>query len=227
MASIVSAWTYNRRPVEIPFRTHRKPTRLTANIGTTIDVGQQLVHVTSRLDYHVEFAGVDTFRFQVPASVSGSVQIESAAAAGSPGIKHRLPADEAVDGWITWTVVMQQEVAGKQSFQITYDLKRDTDDANAAGNQDKSQQSTDGTMTVRPLRVLGLEADAGKPAVVLSAVVGEVVILKDRALAVSAEASGGDIELIDVRELRFAAQGNNAYLAYRYHKQPVTLTLAA
>ena len=48
-----------------------------------------------------------------------------------------------------------------------------------------------------------------------------------RALAVSAVASGGDVEPIDVRELQLNHLSRDAFLAYRYHKQPVSLAVTA
>ncbi len=222
-AVVVSAWSYSRRPVAIPFRTRRKPTHLTADVGTTIDVGQQVVKVVTRLDYHVEFAGIDTFRFEVPEAVSAGILIEATGGgAGAAGIKQRSPAAEAVDGWVTWTVVMQQEVTGLQSFLVMFDLKR-----KAESGAEGAAKPASGEVSVELVRVVGLDELAGRPAVVMSAIRGEVVVLKDRALAVSAVASGGDVEPIDVRELQLNHLSRDAFLAYRYHKQPVSLAVTA
>ena len=232
-AVVVSAWSYSRRPVAIPFRTRRKPTHLTADVGTTIDVGQQVVQVKTRLDYHVEFAGIDTFRFRVPAEVSAGILIETTGGggAGAVGIKQRSPAAEAVDGWVTWTVVMQQEVTGLQSFLVTFDLKREAEaDAEEAKEEQLAEgaaKPASGEVSVELVRVIGLDEIAGRPAVVMSAIQGEVVVLKDRALAVSAKATGGDVEPIDVRELQSKNLSRDAFLAYRYHKQPVSLAVTA
>ena len=230
-AVVVSAWSYSRRPVAIPFSTRRKPTHLTADIGTTIDVGQQVVKLKTQLDYHVEFAGIDTFRFQVPEAVSDGILIETTGGAGAVGIKQRSPAAEAVDGWVTWTVVMQQDVTGLQSFLVTFDLKREGE--TGAAGVDEAQPAEDaakpasGEASVELIRVIGLDELAGRPAVVMSAIHGEVIVLKDRALAVSANATGGDVEPIDVRELQLNNLSRNAFLAYRYHKQPVSLAVNA
>jgi hypothetical protein len=231
-AVVVSAWSYSRRPVAIPFHTRRKPTHLTADVGTTIDVGQQVVKVLTRLDYHVEFAGIDTFRFQVPEAVSAGILIEATGGgAGAAGIKQRSPAAEAVDGWVTWTVVMQQEVTGLQSFLVTFDLKREAEpDAEGAEGEPPAEDTAkpaSGEMSVELVRVIGLDELAGRPAVVMSAIQGEVVVLKDRALAVATMATGGDVEPIDVRELQLNHLSRDAFLAYRYHKQPVSLAVTA
>ena len=125
-AVLTSAWSYSRRPLRIPVSTTRKPTRLSATIATTIDVQPDTVEVATQLDYIVEFAGVDTFRFLVPEAVSPSVQIEAEASGpSSVAIKQRLNGD-ATNGWVPWTVVMPREIVGRQRFRITYRLSGET-----------------------------------------------------------------------------------------------------
>ena len=215
-ARLIAAWTYNRRPVVIPVRTVRRPTRLTAKIGTRIDVQQELVSVRTMLRYRVEYAGIDTFRFAVPEAVADTVQIVSTAGTSAPAIKQKSRAPKAKDGWVTWTVVMQQDILGEQPFQISYDLKP------------KADKPGSFQVTVDPIRVLGIDAGTlrnKKIAVALSRVAGEVAVVKGRALSVSAEADGGDIEPIDVREL--TQIGRETDLAYRYFKQPVRVKLSS
>lgn len=217
-ARLVSSWVYNRRPVEIPVRTLRKPTRLTASIGTRAEVKQGQTEVTTTLSYFVEYAGIDTFRFAVPETLADKIQITSTAGGAAPPIRQKSRSPQAVDGWVTWTVVMQRDVQGLQPFQITYDLVPATD---ADGKMEKS--------TVEVIRVLDpydkTDGPQGKRDITVSRTLGEVTVLKDRALSVSAIASGGDVEPIDVRELQQLAQ--DGFVAYRYFKQPVKLELTA
>ncbi|MGE5192204.1 MAG: hypothetical protein ACM3U2_06835 [Deltaproteobacteria bacterium] len=204
-ARLVSAWSYTRRP-EIPVRTERKPTRLTAAVATTVNVRQDLTEVVTIINYAVLFAGTDTFRFAVPEAVAAAVQIESADPAGSP-IKQKSRADAAEDGWVAWTVVMQRELTGRIPIRVRYDLKPE--------QKDKVTQ-----IAVEPLRILDSpgKTDAAPP-VVPAAVSGEIMVQKDRALSVSAK--GEDLEPIDIRELALLPQEGN--LAYRYFKQPEKL----
>jgi hypothetical protein len=199
---LVSAWSYTRRP-EIPVRTERKPTRLTAAVATTINVRQDLTEVTTLVNYLVQFAGIDTFRLAVPEQFAAQVQIESADPAGLP-LKQKSRGDGAEDGWVVFTVVTQREVTGRVPLRLKYDLKPE--------QSDKIRK-----IAVEPVRVLdapGRAADAAP--IVLSGISGEVTVLKDRSLSV--EASGDDFETIDVRELTLLPQEGN--LAYRYFKQP-------
>jgi hypothetical protein len=202
---LVSAWSYTRHP-EIPVRTERKPTRLTAAVATTIDIRQDLTEVVMRIDYGVLFAGIDTFRFAVPEAVADSVQIETVDAAAMP-IKQKSRASDASDGWVAWTVVLQRDVTGAVPIRVRYDLK--------PAERDKRR-----TVTVSPLRVLETPGKtAGSAAIIPAAVSGELTVRKDRSLSVVSR--GDDLEPIDVRELTLLP--SEGYLAYRYFKQPDAL----
>ncbi len=217
-ARLVSSWLYNRRPVEIPVRTVRKPTRLTAYIGTKADVKQGQVQVETRLNYIVEYAGIDTFRFAVPEALADKIQISSLAGGTAPPIKQKSRATAAVDGFVTWTVVMQRDVIGSQPFEITYDL---APIAEADGKTEKS--------VIEAIRVIApydkADGPQGKRDIIVSRTIGEMTVIKDRALSVSAAASGGDAEPIDVRELQQLSQ--DGFVAFRYFKQLVKLDLTS
>ncbi len=202
---LASAWSYTRRP-EIPVRTERKPTRLTASVATTINVRQDLTEVTTFVNYLVQFAGIDTFRLAVPEQFAVQVQIESADPAGLP-LKQKSRADAAEDGWVVWTVVTQREVTGRVPLRVRYDLKPE--------QNDKIRK-----ITVEPIRVVDTPGKAADAAPIVPAgISGELTVLKDRSLSV--EAQGDDFEPIDVRELTLLPQEGN--LAYRYFKQPEKL----
>jgi hypothetical protein len=224
---LASAWTFNRRPVTIPVRTIRKPTRLTAKVGTTIQVKEEIVEVEANLTYNVQFAGIDTFRFSVPETVSKGLQIESLEAASAPGIKQK-EASEAKDGWVTWTVTMQRDVVGLYSFQIKWDQKPGGQEA--AGDDEEKAAPANGPVTtetvVQTVRVLGIEKTDDNPLeVALADVSGEIMIDKDRSLAISATRLDDGLEAIDVRELKTLSQSGS--LAYRYFRQPVGLKITA
>ncbi len=208
---LASAWTYTRQPVEITVTTIRKPTRMTASVGTKVNVKQELVEVDSLLRYDIQYAGMDTFVFSVPESVE-NVQIEQVDAGGGTAIKQRSRAEEAVDGWVAWTVVMQRDVSGAQQFRIKYDL-----------TPEQADQAE--TVLIEPLRVEEVPANdaRGTAAVAPARVYGEISVNKDRALSVSAATE--TLEAIDVRELKLLPPKAN--LAYRYFKQPVDVNLTA
>lgn len=218
---MAAAWTFNRRPVEIPVSTKRRPTRLTAQLGTIVDIGEENISVTANLTYIVQFAGIDTFRFAVLEEVSDSIKIDELAGEGAPRIRQRV-AGEADDGWVTWTVIMQRDVTGPYPFQITWDQKPEA----AEVDEDDAGPVTSKAV-VQTIRVLGLDGSGeNEPEVELSDMSGEIVVQKDRSLSVSAEPVDDGVEAIDVRELTSLPQ--SGALAFRYSGEgAVGLNLSA
>ncbi len=215
---VAAAWSFNRRPVEIPLRTKRRPTRLSAQIATTVEVKEEIIEVSTELRYLVQYAGLDIFRFAVPEEFSERLQVTSLGNASAPAIKQKVPAEEAVDGWITWTITMQRDVLGAHSFKLAWDAKP----AGAAevGDGEPAADAGSSDVVFQTARVLGLDGSDEKQRVVaLSNVSGEIVVKKDRSLSVSAKALDESLEAIDVRELSLLPQTGS--LAYRYFKQPV------
>ena len=207
---LASAWTFNRRPLEVPVTTVRKPTRLTARMGTRLNVNRETVEVVSQLSYYVQYAGIDTFRISVPAAISDQLQIEPAIENGSVPVKQKSQA-EAKNGWVTWTILTQREVVGTQEFRIKYDLKL-------------AKQNQTASMTIQPVRPLGLPGMGDAPErVPVTDLLGEIVIQKDRIWSLAATPK--ELQAIDVRELTLFPK--DGALAYRYSRPEVELKLTA
>lgn len=223
-AALTSAWSFTRRPVEIVVKATRRPTRLTASVATSLNVKPETADVRTTLTYHVQFAGLDTFQIAVPEALADVVQIRTAQGATVPAIKEKKKSEKAVDGWVTWTVILQREALGDVPFEITYDLKPgQAQDAKT----EKTASSLLWQQDLAPAQARGLpgegESKAGK--VELSDVYGEVTVHKDKALTVTAAAKGEELEAIDPRELTLLPQDGS--LAYRYYSQPVSLNVQA
>lgn len=218
---VAAAWSFNRRPVEIPLRTKRRPTRLSAQVATTVEVKEEIIEVSTELRYLVQYAGLDIFRFAIPEEFSERLQVTSLGGPSAPAIKQKVPAEEAVDGWVTWTITMQRDVLGAHSFKLTWDEKpagaAEPGDGEPADGADQAGSSD---VVFQTARVLGLDGSDERQRVgALSNVSGEIVVKKDRSLSVSAKALDESLEAIDVRELSLLPQTGS--LAYRYFKQPV------
>ena len=206
----VASWSWNRRPVSIVVRTVRKPTRLTATAGTVIDVSQDLVHVATRVRWRIENAGIDTFRFSVPESVADTIQVRLLSDSSGTGIKQQSRGDEAVEGRVTWTVSTQQDVTGELRLEVSWDVspEQDAGQTTAEIHVLRVEDSVDGEVTVPVVQITG-----------------EINVRKDRSLSVAADADGEDIETIDIREFELLEQ--EGHLGWRYHRQPVSVTLIA
>ncbi|MDB5334754.1 MAG: hypothetical protein JWN70_373, partial [Planctomycetaceae bacterium] len=207
---LASAWTFNRRPVEIPVTTVRKPTRLSAQIATSLNVNREIVEVVSNVNFYVQYAGIDTFRLAVPAAISEQVQIEPVTASGAVPVKQKSQA-EAKDGWVTWTIITQREVVGRQEFRVKYDLKLVKQDQTAK-------------ITIQPVRPLGVPGTGDEPErVPVTSLFAEIAIQKDRIWSLAATPK--ELQAIDVRELTLLPQ--DGALAYRYSRPEVEIQLTA
>ena len=189
----------------------------------------------TELRYLVQYAGLDTFRFEVPESVTGDVQIVSLESAPLPPIKQKVKADKAENGWVTWTITLQREVTGTYRFKVSYDLKpkvlgADDDAAKKDDEKPVAKKPADpnrpSLSVVQVARALGLDgSDAKKREVELSSVFGEVVVDKSRALAIETTKLDDGLEAIDVRELSLMPQSGAQ--AYRYYRQPAAVKVEA
>jgi hypothetical protein len=251
--SLASLWDYNRRPVTIPVKIRIKPTRLVADVATSVEVKEQIAEVQTKVNYQVQYAGIDTFRFAVPEAIADLIQIRSLSEAPAPTIKQKSRSEKAVDGWVIWTVTTQRNVQGPYSLEVRYDITpgmlasvskpttKETDKEEGA-DKEKSRASskkkkeadsdTEGLslkqIILQPLKVLGLEKtdDSQRSrSVPLSRVCGEISVSKSKTLSVSTSQLDELLDPIDIRELKNLPQ--QGFLAYRYFNQPVTLELAS
>jgi len=216
--SLVSAWNYFRRPVVIPVRLLQKPARLSAEVATTINVQPEISRVQTQLTYSVELSPLNTFRFEVPESISGRLQIDVANGLGaSVPIRQKIPSDP-VDGKVIWTVTTQRELVGKETLNISYD----------APTVISSGGESDAGMVFPVPRPLGLVDADGNITTPLVSLDGEVSLQKDRTLSISA-IPGETLEQIDHRELKLLPKSGS--LAYRYFRDepehPATLSVSA
>lgn len=239
--SLASLWDYNRRPVVIPVQIRIKPTRLLADVATSVEVKEQIAEVTSKIDYQVQYAGIDTFRFAVPEAIADLIQIRSLSPAPAPSIKQKSRSEKAVDGWVIWTVTTQRNVQGLYSLEVRYDITPGMSmTAHVEGEADEGAEKKEEAektepgdvllekIALQPLKVLGLEKIEGNQRsrdVPLSRVYGEIAISKSRTLSVSTSKLEEQLDPIDIRELKLLPQ--EGFLAFRYFTQPVSLELSS
>ena len=213
VARLVTQWTYQSRPLAVVVRTLRKPTRLTAKVGSIVQINEDQAQVRVLAEFQVEHAPVRVFRVSVPEAISERIAIEVPAGKGQP-IQVRTAAEEAIDGWITWTIETQQDVLGSQTFEIRYEIPL---------TREGDNQLSELTLLL-PQVLPALTEAGGDVEIPLIRTVGEVAVSKDRSLSLSSELKAdGSEEALDKRELEMlAGQGDQAY---RYYSQPAELTV--
>ena len=149
------------RPVSIVQTITERPRRTFAVVATLANVKEDVVQVTTKFRYQIQYAGTDRFRIAVPAAVSDRLQVEG------DGIKERLKAQQATDqGTVEWTIVLHSEALGQRTFTATYDQKISIPDQ---GTQ----------FELQPIGVLDADRESG-----------EIAIQKDRAFSIAATPAG-------------------------------------
>jgi hypothetical protein len=223
----IASWNFTRRPIALFVRTSPRPAQIAASVGTTVEVEPEIVKQNAIITFDIQNAGIDTLRVAVPEAVANDVRFRLV----SPGhsIQQRDKAAQAENGWVTWTLVLQDEATGTVQLSVDWDVKlaqpevapasAGSDDANTAA------VAPEQSLTVEPARVLAPFADdqADRRRVTLTQTRGEIRLLRHESLSITAESQGETTEAIDVRELELMEQ--DGYLAYRYFAQPASATI--
>lgn len=210
----VSSWKYTQRPFTLAVRTTPRPAQMSASVATTASIDPAYVTVKSTLQYNIQNAGIDTFRVAVPETIDHV----NFAAAGSHKIQQQEKSPEAEDGWVTWKLVLQDEVTG--IVQLTSDWKIPLEEL--------EENSDEQSLTLQPIRILPPftedQADQQKRKVSVTQTKGEIRLLRDESLSITAQGEGDTTEKIDVRELQLLP--HEGYLAFRYFSQPASATVS-
>ena len=207
---LIASWSYQSRPLTVTIRTVRKPTRLSARVETYLEVNEDQAAVHSTIRYQVEHAPVRIFQIDVPESVKDLVTID-VPVNGGQSIQSQTPAEEAVDGWVTWTIELTQDALGPQTFQVNYEIPLERE-----GDEQLSEINI-----ALPKAMPALTDIEEGTEIALVRTVGEIGIARDRALSVSSDIEAERSESIDPRELTMSARSSDQ--SYRYFTQPVIL----
>ena len=230
----VSSWQYQQQPVTIPLSLKVRPARLSASLANQVQIREELIELSTTINYFVEYAQLDTFRFKVPQTYAEKVQIELVAPKDT-AIKQKTSSEPDAENWVTWTVVLQRPVMGNVSLLAKAFLPLENGEANngdANGNPpaagEEGPPAVNGKLQLLLPRPLGLEESGDQTATPLTQIQGEVALEKIRSLSVTAQPVSGNLEAIDVRELTRLPKSGIA--AYRYvetvDSDPISLELS-
>ncbi|MEZ6040513.1 MAG: hypothetical protein R3C20_08405 [Planctomycetaceae bacterium] len=221
----VSSWNYTRRPVAVFVRTTPRPAQLSATVATTVRVEPEMTRQNSIITFNIQNAGIDTFKVAVPELVAGDVRFRTVSR--EHVIQQRNRAEQSVDGWVTWTLVLQNETTGDVRIGVDWDNRSADGEENGDTTpvQNENSPASFRTIPVEPPRVLPpFAADQNeRRRVTLTQVRGEIRLLRHESLSIEADSQGDAVEAIDVRELEL--MDADGYLAYRYFSQPASVAI--
>ncbi len=244
----IASWSFTRRPVALFVRTSPRPAQIAATVGTTARVEPDIVKVGSVVSFDIQNAGIDTLRIAVPENVASDVRFT--ATSGGHHIQQRTKAEQAEDGFVTWTLVLQDEATGSVTIAVDWEITPAAEvsaavdsaapavaapaaaaPAAAAPAADTSAaapaSAEDGerSFLLQPPKVLPpFDADQSeRRRVTLTQARGEMRLLRHESLSITATEQGESVESIDVRELELLP--HDGYLAFRYYSQPASATV--
>eukprot|EP00913_Durusdinium_trenchii_P008831 g8297.t1 len=238
---LVSAWDYQQRPVRLRIRTEPVPARVTARVGTAINVVPTTTRVQTRLEFVVEHSPVGIFRFLIPNSAVAGLRVRDTrgqaipvritepkkpAKAKAPKAKPKVEPKKVaaaktpdLSDWSIATIELPKPVIGSTVFLVEYEVAADGD---AANPDDKAERA----VVIQPLRVMvPASAIDASQAVSVAELHGEVSVSADPAFKVLSTPTGDDVETIDAREIEVVNKVDGEF--FRYHQEPVSIALKA
>lgn len=210
----VSSWKYTQRPFTLSVKTTPRPAQISSSVATTVQVEPDVARVSSKLTFLIQNAGIDTYRVAVPEALADDIRFRSLNPQHT--IQQRDKATEAEDGWITWTLILQDEVTGAVVIAANWDVPMESlDDEGEARS-----------LKIDPVRILPPFTDeqADKRKATVTQTRGEIRLQRHESLSITAEGEGETLEKIDVRELELLPK--DGYLAFRYFSQPASATIS-
>lgn len=191
-----------------------RPAQIAATVGTTVHVEPEIMKQNAVITFDIQNAGIDTLRVAVPEAVANDVRFHMLTP--SHTIQQRDKAAQAEDGWVTWTLVLQNETTGTVQLGVDWDVTvakvadaaetpappAGTPEA-ALAAESAAKVLPEQTLVVEPPRVRGPFTDdqAQRRRVVLTQVRGEIRLLRHESLSITADSQGETTEAIDVRGL--------------------------
>ncbi len=117
----LASWSFSRRPTALFVKTSPRPAQIAATIGTTVRVEPEIVKQSAVVTFEIQNAGIDTFRIAVPEAVANDVRFRTMS--NGHTIQQRDKAAQADNGWVTWTLVLQDEATGTVQIGVDWDVK--------------------------------------------------------------------------------------------------------
>lgn len=227
-AVVVSTWKYSQKPTALSVRTSPRSAQISSTVATTAKIEPNVVEMNSVVTFQVKNAGIDTFRISVPEAVADDVRIRTLDGRQSIQQRNQSP---PTDRRVIWTIILQNEVIGKVPFSVDWEVPISTAQDKSAGDADSAVEDNAAdepkqtTLTIDLPQVMApFPTDAeGQRDVTMTGITGELQLLRNDSLSVSASAVEESMEAVDVRELKL--MNSRGYLAFRYFEQPASANI--
>lgn len=191
------AYSYNQQPASVKIALERRQTETRVTGYHTIIVSEASLDMSHKLDYFIEFAGIDKLSFSLPSSLDESILDIKV-----PGLKEKKKVSEDKEkGRTTWDILLQEKVLGSVTVLITHK-------ENLKGLEPEKPQD----IVIPDIRAEDVKGQQGY-----------IAVRKETALEIKPTVA--NMELLDGVNLPAEMRSSNVYLAFRYVQPARTMSL--
>lgn len=189
------AYSYTQQPASVKIALERRQTETRVTGYHTVIVAEAGLEMTHKLEYFIEFAGVDKLSFSLPSALDDKLfDIKC------PGLKEKKKAGED-KGRSTWDIYLQEKVLG--SIAITISHKE-----NLKGLEPEKPQE----IVIPDIRAEDVKGQQGY-----------IAVRKETALEIKPAVT--NLEPLESVNLPAEMRSSNVYLAFRYVQPERTMAL--
>ncbi|HYG77335.1 MAG TPA: hypothetical protein VEK08_20180 [Planctomycetota bacterium] len=191
------AYSYTQVPASVKIALERRKTEMRVTGYHTIIVSEAGLDLTHKLDYFIEFAGVDKLSFSLPSALDDKLFDVKV-----PGLKEKKKVSEDKEkGRSTWDILLQEKVLGSIAVLITH------------------KENLKGLEPEKPYELVIPDIRAEDVATQQ----GYVAIRKETALEIKPNVT--NLEPLEGVNLPAEMRSSNVYLAFRYVQPARTMAL--
>ena len=195
------AYSYTQQPASVKISLERRQTEIRAIGFHTVIISEAGMEMTHKLEYFIEFAGVDKLQFSLPSTLDDKLFDVKC-----PGFKEKKKSG-SLNGRSTWEILLQDKVLGAVPLTIIH------------------KENLQGLEPGKPLEIIIPDIRAED----VKSQTGFIAVRKESALEIEPKTSNLEpLEQINLPpELRSnsVSPGGNVYLAFKYFQPDHTLAL--
>ncbi|MHC4548469.1 MAG: hypothetical protein ACYTEZ_06800 [Planctomycetota bacterium] len=189
------AWRWRGGEAAVTFKVEARKPKVTCDVHYSLQAEEARVRVRAELNYHVQYSGVEKFRFRVPKRIVERLKVEGRNLREKPHVDD--PVEEGQEPTSTYTVSLQGPALGRVVIQAEYDEVFP-----------KALQVNQSRPVAIP-RILPLDVERANTYVAIR-----------KAPAIKVDVTGGEYEQIDAAELPQGLRTDDVFLSLRRFDEP-------
>lgn len=166
VSTLLSSWSHSQAEYTLPVVVKQRPTRLTANLASVVNLDLQQSTIRTTLSFQIDYAPTELLRIAIPKAIQENTQFQLQGTS-----KRRIKQKQFVDSddplWTICELTLDQPTLGEISVIVSTDLLHQTspkpEDASDTAEEtetEKVEEATDGATELAKARLEETEGDA-------------------------------------------------------------------